>query len=191
MSQTQSEIKKQIEDNTYKWYVLSAVSGQELLVVENLRERIKKQGLEEDVVDYLVPVTQEVSMNNGQKKVKEKKMYPWYVFVKSKMNDKIWYVIRNTPGVRIIVGAETHPIPLTDQEYDNMMSHILQSQERSELVVPFKVGDLVLMKAWDFAGTKWVINEIDTEKGFVVVNVEMLGRMTPVMLPFDKIELVN
>lgn len=130
-------------------------------------------------------------MTNGQKKVKEKKMYPGYVFVKSKMNDKIWYVIRNTPGVRIIVGAETHPIPLTEQEYNDMMSHILQSQERSELVVPYKVGDLVLMKAGDFAGTKGAISEIDTEKGFVIVNVEMLGRMTPVMLPFDKIELAN
>ncbi len=188
---TQSEIKKQIEDNSYKWYVLSVVSGQETMTVENLRERVKKHGLDEDVVDFLVPVTQEISMTKGNKKIKEKKMYPGYVFVKSKMNDKIWYVIRNTPGVRIIVGAETHPIPLTDAEFDNMMSHIQASQERSELVVPFKEGDVVLMKAGDFAGTKWSIREIDAEKGFVIVNVEMLGRLTPVMLPFDKIELVN
>jgi len=37
------EIKKQIEDNEYKWYVLSVVSGQEQMVVKNLKERIKKQ----------------------------------------------------------------------------------------------------------------------------------------------------
>ena len=154
MAQTQSEIKKQIEDNDYKWYVLSAVSGQEHMVVENLRERVKKQHLDQEIVDFLVPVTQEVSMVKGAKKIKEKKMYPGYVFVKSKMNDKIWYVIRNTPGVRIIVGAETHPIPLTDKEFENMMEHIKQSQERSELTIPFKEGDLVLMKAGDFAGTK-------------------------------------
>lgn len=188
---TQSEIKKQIEDNSYKWYVLSVVSWQETLVVENLRERVKKQKLDQDVVDFLVPITQEFSMLKWVKKVKEKKMYPGYVFVKTKMNDKIWYVIRNTPGVRIIVGAETHPIPLTEPEFDNMMSHIKESQERWELVVPFKVGELVLMQAWDFAWTKWVINEIDAEKWYVVVNVEMLWRLTPVMLPFDKIELAS
>ncbi len=40
-----SDIKKQIEDNTHRWYSLSVVSGQELLVVENLTERVKKQNL--------------------------------------------------------------------------------------------------------------------------------------------------
>ena len=48
-----SDIKKQIEDNEFKWYVLSVVSWQETLVVENLQERIKKQWLEFDIVDFL------------------------------------------------------------------------------------------------------------------------------------------
>lgn len=76
MSPSTSDIKKQIEDHSYKWYVLSVVSGQEHLVVENLSERVKKHELEEDVVDFLVPITQQFSMKNGQKKMKEKKMYP-------------------------------------------------------------------------------------------------------------------
>lgn len=40
------------------------------------------------------------------------------------MNDKIWYVIRNTPGVRLIIGAETHPIPLTESEYQNIVKQV-------------------------------------------------------------------
>jgi transcriptional antiterminator NusG len=55
------------------------------------------------------------------------------------MNDKIWYVVRNTPGVRLIVGAETKPIPLSEQEYQQMMDQITQSQERSELTIPYNV----------------------------------------------------
>ncbi|MBR4633761.1 hypothetical protein IKO50_02080 [bacterium] len=35
--------------------------------------------------------------------MKQKRLYPGYLFFKSRMNDKIWYVIRNTPGVRLIV----------------------------------------------------------------------------------------
>ncbi len=42
-TQTNKEIKKQIENNELRWYVLSVVSGQEELVVQNLKERIKKQ----------------------------------------------------------------------------------------------------------------------------------------------------
>ena len=56
------EIKKQIEDNSFKRYVLSVVSGQESLVIENLRERVNKQWLNEDVVDYICHMINETSM---------------------------------------------------------------------------------------------------------------------------------
>lgn len=122
--------------------------------------------------------------------IKQKKLYPGYLFFKSKMNDKIWYVVRNTPGVRLIVGAETRPVPLTDAEYQDIMTQVTQSQERSELKVPYNIGDIVLLKTGDFKGMQGTIKEIDADKGQVVVHVEMLGRLTPVIIDIDKIELL-
>lgn len=188
---TQAEIKKQIEDKDYKWYCLSVVAGQEWLVVENLIERVKKQGLEEDIVDYYYPVVTETKVGKTKTTTKEVKLYPGYVFVRSKMNDKIWYVVRNTPGVRIIVWAETHPVPVTDAELENIKKQVVEQSERSSLVVPFKVGDLVTLKDGNFVGAVGPVREIDAEKGTLVVNIEMLGRMTPVMIGFDKVELVK
>ena len=184
------EIKKQIEDRTFKRYVLSVTSGQEELVMENLRERINKQGLQEDVVEFMNPKVNETSIKKGEKVIKQKKLYPGYLFFKSRMNDKIWYVVRNTPGVRLIVGAETRPVPLTEQEYTDIVHHITQSQERSELKVPYNVWDLVLLKTGDFKGMQGTIKEVDADKGQVVVHVEMLGRLTPVFIDIDKIELL-
>ena len=186
-----NEIKKQIEDKNYRWYVLSVTSWQESLVIENLQERINKQGLSDDVVDYLCPMVNEASIKKWEKVVKQKKLYPWYVFFKSRMNDKIWYIVRNTPGVRLIVGAETKPIPLSDLEYQQIMDQIAQSQERSELNIPYKVGDVVLLKHWDFKWMKGNIKEIDSEKWMVVVSIEMLWRLTPVAVAIDQIELVS
>lgn len=187
-----NDIKKQIEDNDLKRYVLSVVSSQEQIVIENLKERVKKQWLQEDIVDYLVPIiTQTHIKKDNEKVIKEKKLYPGYVFIKSKMNDKIWYVVRNTPGVRIIVGAETRPIPLTEGEYQNIIRQIEEANERSTLVVPFRVDDFVVMKDGDFKWMKWAIKEIEFEKWYAIVNIEILGRMTPVMVDFSKIELVN
>lgn len=186
-----NEIKKQIEDRNFRRYVLSVTSGQEALVIENLQERINKQGLSEDVIDYLSPMVNEASIKKGEKVVKQKKLYPGYVFFKSRMNDKIWYVVRNTPGVRLIVGAETKPIPLSDAEYQQIMDQIAQSQKRSELNVPYKEGDVVLLKNGDFKGMKGNIKEIDAEKWMVVVSIEMLGRLTPVTISVDQIELAN
>lgn len=186
-----NEIKKQIEDNQFRRYVLSVTAGQESLVIENLQERVNKQGLNEDVVDFLSPMVSEASMKKGEKVVRQKKLYPGYVFFKSKMNDKIWYVVRNTPGVRLIVGAETKPIPLTDAEYQQMMSQIAQAQERAELVVPFQLDELVRIKDGEFKNLTGKIKDLNPEESIAVVNVEVLGRLTPVTIAMDKIELVN
>ncbi len=185
------EMKRQIEDNHFKWYVLSVVSWQEELVIENLKERVKKQWLEETVEDYMSPIVNESSLKKWEKIIKTRKLYPGYVFVKSHMNDKIWYVIRNTPGVRLIVGAETRPIPLTDDEYEKIIEQIQKSQERSELKIPFKEGDVVLLKTGDFKWMKGSVRNIDPEKWTAVVNIEMLGRLTPVVIDLDKVELMS
>jgi len=173
------EIRKQIQDNTFRWYVLSVVSGQEQLVIDNMKERIQK------------PIVNEYSMRKWEKITKQKKLYPGYVFIKSRMNDKIWYIVRNTPGVRLIVWAETRPIPLTDQEYEDMINHIKKSEERSSLKIPYKEWDVVMLKSWDFKWMKWNIKTIDHDKWTVVVNIEMLGRLTPVAVDADKIELMS
>ncbi len=184
-----TEIKRQIEDNEYKRYALSVVSWQEMLVVKNLKERVKRQWLEDDVVDYLVPIVNETRMTKTKKVVREKKLYPGYVFIKSKMNEKIRYIVRNTPWVRIIVWAETTPIPLTDQEYKNIIKQIEEKNKRSELIIPFQEWDVVVIKWWDFENMTWTIREIDLEKGFAIVNVEILWRVTPVVVEFDKLVL--
>jgi transcription antitermination factor NusG len=70
------EIKKQIEDRSFKRYVLSVTSGQEELVMENLKERINKQHLNEDVVEFMNPKVNETSIKKGEKVVKQRKLYP-------------------------------------------------------------------------------------------------------------------
>ena len=76
-----NEIKKQIEDNQFRRYVLSVTAGQESLVIENLQERVNKQGLNEDVVDFLSPMASEASMKKGDlvcgKKYSRSKTYRW------------------------------------------------------------------------------------------------------------------
>ncbi len=187
----QNDNQKQIEDRTHRWYSLSVVSGQEHLVVENMKERIKKQNLFEDITDFLVPEVQEVVMKNGKKLSKPRKLYPGYIFIKSRMNDKLWYIIRNTPGVKLIVGADTRPIPLTDQEYDVMMQHINNTNEKATMFVPFQIDDVVLLKDGNFANMKGTVKDVDAEKWLVVVNVEILGRLTPVVMTFDKVAATN
>jgi transcriptional antiterminator NusG len=186
------EIKKQIEDRTFRRYVLSVNSGQEDLVLENLKERVVRQWLQEDVIELLNPKVNEVSVSKKWEKViKQKRLYPGYLFFKSRMNDKIWYVIRNTPWVRLIVWADTHPVPLTDDEFNKMMQQVQASEDSSDIKVPFKKGDLVLIKSWDLKWTKWTILSVDSEKGLVTVSVEWLGQLTPTTVWMDTVEIAQ
>jgi transcription antitermination factor NusG len=57
--------------------------------------------------------------------------------------------------------------------------------------VPFKEWDVVSLKSWDFKWMKWVIRKIDWDKWTVIVNIEMLGRLTPVVIDADKVSLIS
>ena len=185
------EIKKQIEDRTFRRYVLSVNSGQEDLVLENLKERVVRQWLQEDVIEILNPKVNEVSVKKWEKVIKQKRLYPGYLFFKSRMNDKIWYVIRNTPWVRLIVWADTHPVPLTDEEFNQMMQQIKASEDSSDIKVPFKKWDLVKIKSWDFKDMKWNVKSIDPEKWLITVNVEWLGQIAPTTVWIDTVEIAQ
>ena len=186
------EIKKQIEDRTFRRYVLSVNSGQEELVLENLKERVARQWLQEDVIELLNPKVNEVSVSKKWEKViKQKRLYPGYLFFKSRMNDKIWYVIRNTPWVRLIVWADTHPVPLTDDEFNKMMQQVQASEDSLDVKVPFKKWDLVLIKSGDLKGTKWTVLSVDSEKWLITVSVEWLGQLTPTTVWMDTVEIAQ
>ena len=186
------EIKKQIEDRSFRRYVLSVNSGQEELVLENLKERVARQWLQEDVIELLNPKVNEVSVSKKWERViKQKRLYPGYLFFKSRMNDKIWYVIRNTPWVRLIVWADTHPVPLTDDEFNKMMQQVQASEDSLDVKVPFKKWDLVLIKSWDLKGTKWTVISIDSDKWLITVSVEWLGQLTPTTVGMDTVEIAQ
>jgi transcription antitermination factor NusG len=38
---------------------------------------------------------------------------------------------------------------------------------------------------------KWSLRAIDSDKNTAIVNIEMLGRLTPVVIDLDKIELMS
>ena len=186
------EIKKQIEDRTFRRYVLSVNSGQEDLVLENLKERVIRQWLQEDVIELLNPKINEISMNKKWEKInKKKRLYPGYLFFKSRMNDKIWYVIRNTPWVRLIVWADTHPVPLTDDEFNKMMEQVKASEESLDVKVPFKKWDFVRIKTWELKWTEWKIISIDSEKWLVTISAELMGQLTPMTVWMDAVEIAQ
>ena len=145
--------------------------------------------LHDDIKDFYIPTVQELVIKNGKKLLKTRKLYPGYLFVNTIINDKVWYVIRNTPWVRLIIWSETHPVPLTQEEYDNIVRQVNAKNDKLSIHTHIKMWDVVLLKDTNFKGMKWTVREIDELKWHVIVMVDFMWRATPVTLSFDMVEL--
>ena len=184
------DLNKQIKDDNLRRYVLSVNANQEEMVVANMKERVKKINLENDVSDFFIPIVNEIVARKNTKSIKPKKLYPWYLFVRMRMNDKIRYIVRNTPGVRLIIGAETRPIPIEDEQYEKIVAEVNEKNAKLTTRNSFKVDDVVIIRETNFKNMKGRVAEVDDLRWQITVMVEFMGRTTPVSLSFDKVELV-
>ena len=167
-----------------RWYVVHTYSGYENKVKTNLDKIIDNRGLQDQIVEVIVPMEEQIEIKDGKRKTSLKKVFPGYVLVKMYMNDDTWYVVRNVSGVTGFVGPGAKPEPLTDEEIMNM------GIEELDIVVDFEVGDNVKVMSGPLKDFIGVIEEINMEKRKVRVLVSMFGRETPAELEFTQIQKI-
>ena len=109
------------------------------------------------------------------------------------MNDKIRYIVRNTPGVRLIVGADTKPVPLTDAEYQEIMKQVNGSETAPIVDLPYSEGDEVMIKdeSLNLNGIRGTVKKIDFDKGVALVDVEILHNVKTNEIPLNKISAIK
>ena len=144
---------------------------------------VENRGLQDYIQEISVPTEEVIEIKEGKKKTYERKLYPGYVLVKLILTDEIWYIVRNTRGVTGFVGpSSTHPVPLTDEEL-----LIMGLESNYEPIVDYEVGDSVKIISGPLDGFAGVVQEINSEKKKVIVEVSMFGRETPVELELTQI----
>ncbi len=99
-----------------QWYVVSTLAGSEHKVKANLERRITSMGMQDQIFRVVVPMEEAIEVKRGKKRFTKKKVFPGYVMVEMIMNDRSWYVVRNTPGVTGFVGSGMKPEPLNEEE---------------------------------------------------------------------------
>ncbi|MDD4689868.1 MAG: transcription termination/antitermination protein NusG [Eubacteriales bacterium] len=166
-----------------KWYVVHTYSGYENKVKANIEKIVENHSMQDAILDVQVPLEEVLEVKDDKKKVVLRKKFPGYVIIKMVMTDETWYIIRNTRGVTGFVGPASKPVPLSDEEIENM------GIEKKVIVLPYEVGDTVVIRFGpleDFSGT---VEEINLDKKKVRVIVAMFGgRETPVELEFNQVE---
>lgn len=176
-----------ITKNNGEWYVIRVISGTEENVRQSLMQRREAFNLQDFILEVFVPMHDTVSIRAGGVKVKKKKnIFPGYILVKMVVSNESWYIVRNTPNVTGFLGAGTVPVPVRGEELEQLKGVLDKKSE--EFQTSFQLGDFVTIKNGPFEGSEGPIIEINTEKGVVKLNVNLLGRDTPVEIDFANVK---
>ena len=175
-----------MSENGKRWFVIHTYSGHEERVKKNLEQRTKFMDAEDEISQIVTPTENEIEVRSGQKRTVAKKILPGYVLVQMKMSDQSWNIVRNTPGVTGFVGSENKPIPLQEEEVDQILKQM--AAETPRVKVGFKQGQSVRVIDGPFTDFVGTVDEIIAGKGKVKVLLSLFGRDTPVELDFLQVE---
>ena len=165
-----------------RWYVVHTYSGHENKVKATIEKAVKTRGMEQFITDVVVPTEDVVeTTKTGKEKVRQRKIYPSYVLIKMIITDESWYIVRNTKGVTGFVGPGSKPVPLTDEEMNNLGISI------GKVAAEYSLGDTVMAISGVWENTVGEIKSINDNKQTVTITVDMFGRETPVELGFTEI----
>ena len=167
-------------DTQKHWYAIHTYSGYEEKVSESIRQRAESLDMKDKIFQVLVPKEKMIEINNGKRKVVEKKIFQGYVLVQMKLSEDAWYIVRNTPGVTGFVGSGNDPSPVEDEEIEKIMKRMGKKDPKHK--IDFNIGEVVGIIDGPFKGFDGTINEVDPVKGKLKVLVNMFGRETPVEL---------
>ena len=190
-----------------KWFMIHTYSGYEKKVKTDLEQKIETLGLSNIVTKVLVPEEETIEERRGKKKVISRKLFPGYVMLEMeatreesgdginfRVDSDAWYVVRNTNGVTGFVGVGSDPIPMEDDEVENIFSVIGYKNDEDEkaikevIKVDYEVGDYVRLLSEGFENQEGKVAEIDMEHRKVKVMMEMCGIMTPIEVDLNSVE---
>ena len=172
-------------DGMAHWYVVHTYSGHENKVKVNIEKMVENRGMQDLILDIIVPTEDRVEMKDGQRKIKTRKIFPGYVIIKMIVTNESWYLVRNTQGVTGFVGHGSEPFPLTPEEVARM------GIEKVYIDLDVNVGDMVRVINGPFESFMGEVLEISPEKQVLTVKISMFGRDTPVELEFSQVDNLN
>ena len=175
-----------MSENGKDWFAIHTYSGYEERVKKNLEQRVKFMDSGDEVFEVVIPTEEEVEIRGGQRRTVAKKILPGYVLIQMRMSDQSWSIVRNTPGVTGFVGSGGKPVPLSDEEVDQIMRQM--KAEVPKVKVGFRQGQSVRVIDGPFTDFVGIVDEIGAEKGKVKVLLSLFGRETPVELDFLQVE---
>ena len=96
--------------------------------------------------------------------------------------------MKNTPKVTGFVGSGNRPVPLSQEEADQIFVQVKESIEKPKPKYTFERGEGVRIIDGPFSNFQGVVEEVNLDRNTLKVMVTIFGRSTPVELDFLQVE---
>lgn len=171
------------DELAHEWYVVKVANGREDTLSRKVERKLALSGLDKYVRNIAVPKQKVIEIKEGQKRIREQKLYQGYFFMECQLVDEIWYLLREVQGVGSFVGgkAADKPMPMTADEVRKLrdMMEQRESEAAPELKIDVKKNDSVKVKDGPFENFEGVVEEIQPKTGKLRVMVTIFGQDTP------------
>lgn len=162
------------------WYMVGAISGREDKAVELLNFAIRKQKMESEFGEILVPVQNETKLVRGKKATVSTKVFPGYVFIEMELKPETQGLVQSVRFISHFIGTSNKPSPVTPQEIYKIKGRQEKTLLSPEINHGLEEGMLVKVLDGPFKDFTGTVSKVAGIK--VTVVVEVFGRGTPVEL---------
>ena len=194
MQESESIEQNVSPQDSFNWYVLKVVSGQEKKIRTYMENEIKRLKCEALIKQILVPSERIYEMRNGKKRIKERSFFPGYLVMHASLIDpEIVHTLRYLPGVMGFLGdmknGRKTPTPLRKQEVNRILGKMDELEENVEhMEHVFMIGEPVKVLDGPFSGFTGTIQHVHEDKHKLSVMVKIFGRNTPIEINYYQVE---
>ena len=184
----------------FQWFVLKVTSNREKTVKKSLETRIKREAMEDDFGEIVIPTQKVVDPKGGKKRVIEQKLFPGYMMIQMRFTDESWYLVRDTTGVGDFTGNQSRdgklkPTPMTATEVAKMLGGPdldpeTGEEEPAKVKIDLPVGETVKIKDGPFETFEGTVEAIDELHGKVTVLIEIFGSPRPTEFEYWQVEKI-
>jgi transcriptional antiterminator NusG len=172
-----------------KWYVVHTYASHEFKIREAIEKGTKGTALEDKIGQIMIPTQKTFHIREGKKVEREKKLFNSYIIIEADLTPEVISYIVGLPGVTHFLGNGKKPLPLSDAEVNRLLGIADRDKSESEHY-DFLPGDMVKITSGPFNDFEGVVDKVNEDKTKLTVKVTVFGRVTPVEIPTDQVEIL-
>jgi transcriptional antiterminator NusG len=165
------------------------MASHEFKIRDAIERTVKGTHLADKIGQILIPTQNTFHIRDGKRIPREKKLFNSYLILELDLTAEVYNFIVGLPGVTYFLGSGKKPQPLSEKEVNKLLGYQERdgSEESSYNFIP---GDIVKITEGPFSDFEGVVEKSSQDTGKLIVKVTVFGRVTPVEVRIDQVEVM-